>query len=138
MVGNSLYPIKWSMHCELTVECTRHKAQKLLDSKTSPTRWKIGKSKQLCTNDLLLHLFPTVSTLTNGQLSTRINKIQTSRKNSTLSEVNLSPRCINTIGYILLDYMVDFPVWSTVISHHITSNITPNTMTIFILVTRPL
>ena len=98
-----------------------------MDSITSQTRgtWWVTSHKMV-SYDLLLHLFPTFSPLTHGPKITRLDKIHISTRKSSLSEVNTSPMWINTIGYIPLKIMYDYPVFFTMIANNLSSNTIPN------------
>ena len=83
--------------------------------------------------DLLIHLFPTFDPLTHGPKIIRLNKIHILTRKSSLSEVNLSPMCRNTLGDILMYTMADYPVFFTVLDNNFYSDPSPNMVVPFSL-----
>ena len=82
----------------------------------------MSHSQKVYADDLLFHLFLIVAPLPHGLKITRLTKMHTPRIKSSLSEVNFSPNCINTLVHILMDSMVNSPVYSAVLNNIITYN----------------
>ena len=98
---------------ELCTDCGMPQAEikYQLYSLTSQTRWTgWGTTKKVITYDQLFHSPSTIDPLLNVLKRTRLNKIYISTRKSSLPEVIFSPRKINIIGHLLLDYIVDSPV----------------------------
>ena len=55
--------------------------------------------------------------------TTRLSKIQISKRKSPLSEVNFSPSCRNSLENIIIDTMADSPVFFTIITNIISSDL---------------
>ena len=106
--------------------------EKWLDSITSQTRGTGWVTYQvMVSDDLLFHLLSTFDPFLLCPKITRLNKIHISTSNSFLSEGNFNPRCINTLGHLLLDTMADSPVWFTTITNNISFNPIPHILVSF-------
>ena len=103
----SLCPPKCTSCFSIVVGFPRNKLPKRLAFKASQNRrqWR-GKSKQLYKGGYLHRLFPTVYNIPNRPKSTSITKINTSRRKYTSSKGNIIPIWRNSLGHILLDYIV--------------------------------
>ena len=88
----------------------------------------------MISDDLLFYLFTNFSPLPHGPKITRLLKIQIPTWKYPLSEVNISPRWVNTLGHILLDTMDDYPVCFTMLTNNISSNPSPHMLVPFLLV----
>ena len=82
---------------------------------------------------LLFHLFPNFAPLTHRPKSIKLNNIKISTRKSSLSEVDFSQICINTLGNILLETMADSTVYFTTITNIISSNPSPHMVVSFLL-----
>ena len=89
-----------------------------------------GNGKRLSIFSFVYHF----SLLLHVPKITRLGKIYISTSKSYLSEVNFSPRWINTLGHILMDTMADSPVWFIMITNIIYYNPIPHMVVPFLLV----
>ena len=88
----------------------------------------------MISDDLLFYLFTNFSPLPHGPKITRLLKIQIPTWKYPLSEVNVSPRWVNTLGHVLLESMADYPVCFTMITNIISSYPSPHMVVPFVLV----
>ena len=108
---------------------------KLLYSTTSQNRGpRWGTAQKMVSDGLLFHFFPDFSPLPHGPKSTRLNKIHISTRESSLSEGDFSPIWRNNLVHILLETMVEYPLWFTIITNNFYSNPSPRMVVPFLLV----
>ena len=134
-VSFSLCSLIFSLHWAMTVERPRQKVKNYYNIKLVKLERQKEENPSNCIQMIYYFIcFQMFACLLHEPKSTSLNKIYTSRSKSILSEVNISPTWINTLVHILLDYMVDLAVCSSVLIYIITSNTITLTVVPFLLV----
>ena len=97
----------------------------------SSYKFIVRHSPKMVTHDILFYWFPTFAPLNNGPKSTRLRKIYIWTRKSSILEVNISTRCINNLGHLLLYTISNYIVWFSIFTNNLFSNTSPHTMVSF-------